>query len=84
MEWGEDEGMRGRQKVSDGDLIRERAAQFSPPLLMRGLLWRGASDVCHGEAGVEEYRAWRGRQADPLRSVILHLQIPNTLKPGLV
>lgn len=43
-----------------------------------------ASAVCHGKAEVEEYRVWCDRQADPLRSVILHLQIPNTLKPGLV
>lgn len=43
-----------------------------------------ANGVCHGEAEVEEYRAWRDRQADPLRGAILHLQIPNTLKPGLV
>lgn len=44
------------------------------------------SGVCHSEAEVEDYGARRDRRADPLRSVcaILHLQIPNTLKPGLV
>lgn len=42
-----------------------------------------ASGVCHGEAEVEECGA-TGEQVPPARGATLHLQIPNTLKPGLV
>lgn len=77
--------MIGETKVSIGDLIRKHAALslfFFSSLLMRSLLWHGVC-VTKGPKWESVEHVATDNQV-PLHSVILHLQIPNTLKPGLV